>query len=62
MGAYLFYMEMAVVRFHLGLLKIIYMKTNTNTNTNTCMCGLAERLDGQHYCEQCLKDNPFLCS
>jgi hypothetical protein len=27
-----------------------------------CSCGVFRKKDGEHYCEECLKDNPFLCT
>lgn len=27
-----------------------------------CGCGKLEKIDGEHYCQACLKENPFLCS
>jgi hypothetical protein len=29
---------------------------------NICMCGMNEKMDGEYYCEECLKKNPFLCA
>jgi hypothetical protein len=27
-----------------------------------CMCSLGEKVDGEHYCQKCLGENPFLCA
>jgi hypothetical protein len=30
-------------------------------NTHNCMCGIGERVDGEHYCQKCLGENPLYC-
>ena len=28
---------------------------------NMCSCGREEKADGENYCKECIKDNPFKC-
>jgi hypothetical protein len=31
-------------------------------SVNNCFCGLKQKMDGENYCEDCLRKNPFFCS